>query len=280
MLPVLFSIGPFHIFSFSVFLILSWLTFSFLFWKALRGAGIEEDKIFDLTFYSTIVALATSRLWYVALHVAEFSDNWLKVAAIWVAPGLSFYGALLGGIATLLALARAYKVRVGYLLDGLAVTLPGAMLVGTIGSFLDGTVIGREVAGIPWAVRYVGHPGLRHPVQLYEALVLVCIIGILALLAKRATAKKWPYGVLGLWFFLLLSVAMFALEFTKVSRVYWQHVSANQWILLAIWCEALGAFYVRGGGREKVRPLWYATRGYISKTIGGIYGAVRHPKKT
>lgn len=280
MYPVLFSIGPFHIFSFSVFLILAWLTYSFLFWKALRGSGVEEDKIFDLTFYSTIAAFVAARLWYVGLNFSEFSDNLLKIAAIWVAPGLSFYGALVGGLVVLLVLARSYKVRMGYLLDALALTLPGAMLVGTIGSFLDGTAVGREAAGIPWAVRYVGHVGARHPVQLYEAIVLVFIIIIIAFLTKRASVRKWPYGVLGLWFFLLLSIAMFALEFTKVSRVYWGSVSANQWILLAIWCEALGAFYVRGGGREKVRPLWYSIRTHITKSLGGIYAAIRHPKKT
>ena len=47
---------------------------------------------------------------------------------------------------------------------------------------------------------------------------------------------------------------MFPLEFAKESRVYWT-LSANQWILIALFAEALGAFYVRGGGRETIRPF-------------------------
>src|SRR5574340_1168436 len=107
MYPLLLSIGPVHIYSLSVFIITGWLVYSFLFWRALRESGIEEDKIFDLTFYSTLVGLVTARALFVFLNWNLFSETWLKIIALWVTPGLSLYGAFVGGLMTLVALSRS-----------------------------------------------------------------------------------------------------------------------------------------------------------------------------
>ena len=270
MYPILFSIGSFHLYSLSMFLVLAWLVFSFLFWKQLRGNGIDEDKIFDLTFYTTLVAFVASRAVFVMLNWELFSDTWLKIFAPWVQPGFSQYGAFIGGLMTLVSMSRHIKVRLGHVLDAAALSFPGSILVGLIGVFLDGSVAGK-ISGVPWALRIVGHVGKRHPVQLYEIIVLCILIVILAKLHARSSKERWPYGMVGVWFFILFSISMFVLEFFKDTRVYWISLSANQWILIALFAEALGAFYVRGGGRESLRPLGYTIQSSIRKGIGGIY---------
>jgi prolipoprotein diacylglyceryltransferase len=65
MAPILFSIGPIHLYSYSVFIILAWGIFSFLFWRMLRGDGVDEDKIFNFTFYSTLSAFVCARIFFV-----------------------------------------------------------------------------------------------------------------------------------------------------------------------------------------------------------------------
>lgn len=271
MYPVLFSLGPIHLYSLSVFLVAGWLVFSFLFWKLLRSQGVEEEKIFDLTFYSTLAAFVSARLLFVFLHFSQFADDFLRVAAIWVLPGLSLYGGIIGAMLALIALSRSYKVRVGYVLDAIAIALPAALLFGLVGSFLDGAEIGRNVTALPWAVRYVGHEGLRHPIQAYEFVGVLIMLIILTFLQRRAAKARWPYGLLGVLFFLMFSLVMFGLEFFKESTVYWKLLSANQWILVAFWCEALGAFYVRGGGREALRPFVYKLWRRVTQAIGGVY---------
>lgn len=252
MLPILFSIGGVHIASFSVLVILAWVVWSFVFWKLLRSQAVEEERIFDLTFYATLTALVGSRAGFVLLHQELFVNDWLAAAALWVQPGMSFYGGLVGGLVVIVFLSRTYRVRLGHVLDALAISLPAALLVGDIGSLLDGTEVGIA-SNLPWAVSYAGHVGRRQPVQVYEMIALVLILIILWGFGKRAEQKKWPYGLVGIWFFLLFSVAMFGLEFVKDSRVYFL-LRANQWVLLALFAETLGAFYVRGGGREWIRP--------------------------
>lgn len=270
MYPVLLSIGPIHLYSFSVFLVLGWAVFSFLFWKLLRAQGVEEEKIFDLTFYSTLVGALAGRSIYVLLHWGTFADNLLKVVAIWVAPGLSLYGGIVGAVMTLIALGRAYKVRVGYLLDALAHALPAALLVSFAGSFLDGAEVGLPVS-LPWAIRYIGHTQPRHPIQAYEMLAMGLLLIVMSIISRQGLRRKWPYGLVGVIFFFLFSLVFFGLEFFKESSIYWKSLSANQWILIAICCEALGAFYVRGGGREGVRPLANTVRRKVSDAVGGIY---------
>jgi phosphatidylglycerol---prolipoprotein diacylglyceryl transferase len=268
--PILFSIGSFQVYFLNVCIVLAWLVFSFLFWKQLRGNGVDEDKIFDLTFYSTLAAFIASRAVFVFLHWELFADTWLKIVALWVQPGFSLYGAFIGALLTLVSMSRASKVRLGHVLDAVALSFPVAIIVGLVGVFLDGSVAGK-ITDLPWALRVVGHVGKRHPVQIYEIIALFVLVAILWKFQVRSFKEKWPYGLVGVWFFILYSVVMFGLEFFKDSRVYWISLSANQWVLIALFAEALGAFYVRGGGRESLRPMGHKIKSFFTRGLGGIY---------
>lgn len=264
MLPVLFSVGNFHIYALSIAIILAWLVFSFLFWRALRSQGVDEERIFDLTFYSTLSAFLFSRAGYVITNLDLFRSDPLRIAAVWIAPGMSLYGALIGGLCVLVYLSRTYKVRLGHVLDAVGLSFGWSYLIGLTGALLDGSYVGLPAA-VPWAVRFVGHLGRRHPVEVYEMIAMVIILIVILVLSRRAAVQKWPYGVLGLWFFALFAIAEFGLEFFKDTHVYLSSLRANQWVLVALFAECCGAFYVRGGGRERIRPL-------INKVIGGIHG--------
>ncbi|MBI2404777.1 prolipoprotein diacylglyceryl transferase [Candidatus Gottesmanbacteria bacterium] len=267
MQPILFSIAGIPVFSLGFFLVVAWLVFSFIFWKLLYRVGVEEKRIFDLTFYATLAALIVSRVTFVFVHPSLFSGSWLKVAAIWVQPGFSLYGGLVGGIATVVYLSRKYKVRLAFVLDAWALAFPVALMFGKIGSLLDATEVGREVQ-VPWAISYGGHVGTRHPVQFYEIGVLLFLLIISIILGRRAVREKWPYGLVGVWFFLLFSIFMFIIEFMKESVVYAMRLNLNQWILVAMFAESIGAFYVRGGGRETLRPT-------LRRLGGALYAKIK-----
>src|SRR5260221_8388469 len=136
--PLLFSIGLLHVYSLSVCTVVAWLVFSFLFWRQLRSNGIDEDKIFDLTFYATLVAFIMSRAFFVFLNWELFASTWLKIFALWVQPGLSLYGAFVGALMTLVSMSRASTVRLGHVLDAVALSFPAAIVVGLVGVFMAG----------------------------------------------------------------------------------------------------------------------------------------------
>lgn len=254
MFPIIFSVGSFHLYSLSILLILAWLIFSFVFWRLLRDEAVPEEKIFDLTFYATLTALLGGRAVFIILNPDIFGASIIKMLAIWIAPGFSFWGALIFGVATLVFVGRRKGVRVGYILDALALALPISFIPGALGGLLDGAEVGVATK-LPWAVRYLGYADLRHPIGLYEIIIFAFIAIMIFVLRKRAKKRDWPYGLVGIWFFILFTVSLFGVEFLKVSKLYLKGLSANQWFIIAIFAETIGAFYVRGGGREKLRPM-------------------------
>jgi prolipoprotein diacylglyceryltransferase len=171
----------------------------------------------------------------------------------------------LAGVATLLLLAKKRRVRMGTILDAVAAPLAGAAIVGKVGSFLGAAEVGIK-SQLPGAVMYAGYPDPRHPVQLYEigALLVMLIGGIV--LERKARRRRWAFGLVGSMFFLVYAASMFAFEFLKEGGLYWWNLRANQWILLALFCESAGALYVRGGGRIYVRQ--------VGRAIGGWYGRI------
>ncbi len=270
MLTILFTLGSFHLSSFSIFLILSWCIWSFLFWRYLRALAIAEEPIFDAMFVTTVVTLAVARLSFVVTHIGLFSANWLRVIALWVQPGLSLYGGLIGTVLALIFFAMKYKIRIAHILDAFAVSFMWALPFGLIGSFLDGSIVGLQAA-VRWAVPYAGHIGLRHPAQLYQLVFIFLIIMCISLFRKFAKKHAWPDGTIAMWFFMLFSASAFGVEFFTEHTVYWGSLSANQWVLVGIFGQSLGAFYVRGGGKERVQELVRVVIAISKKIIGGMY---------
>ncbi len=270
MLPILLSIGSFHLYSLSVFLVMAWSLASFLFWRKLRDESTSEEGVFDLMFYGTIMAFVAARLVFVALHWELFSGSFLRIITIWVQPGLSWFGALFGALLTMMYGARRLKVRFGHILDAFAISLPAGLIVGKVGSLLDGTEVGT-ISSLSWAIRYAGHVGRRHPVQIYEMIFLLFLVILMRTIDKRADREQWSYGLVGVWFFLLYSIGMFLLELLKESRVYFWNVSVNQWALVILFAQSVGALYVRGGGREVLRPYVRNVRAVVSQGWSTLY---------
>jgi prolipoprotein diacylglyceryltransferase len=80
--------------------------------------------------------------------------------------------------------------------------------------------------------------------------------------------------MVGIWFFLWYSVLMFTLEFMKDSHVYLGSLTANQWILIGIFAECIGVGYVRGGGRESIRPMTHAVHSFLEEKGKKLYGSI------
>ena len=278
MLPVIFSIGSFHLFSFSVLLIIAWAVWSFYFWRYLRSLAILDEPVFDAMFYSTLVALFFARVFFVILNFSLFSENLLRVVALWVQPGLSLYGAIFGALLTYMVLSIKHKMRFAYLLDAFTLSFPIAYIIGSIGSFLDGSVVGKT-ANLPWAVHYIGAVGSRHPVQIYE--LFYCSLLLLGLLIfQRHLSKHYPtyHGRTFVLFLTFFSLGSFVLEFFKQSPVYFAYLSPEQWICVLLFGESLGIFFVKYKGTRHIMAIvkWIvALARRVYEKVGGYYDCTR-----
>jgi prolipoprotein diacylglyceryltransferase len=251
MYPVLFTLGSFTIYYLSLSYLVLWIFFSFLFWRSLKDQGVEDERIFSLTFQLTLTALVFSRLGYVLTHFSAFRDNWLGIAVPWAKPGFNFVGAAVGVFLVLLYWIKVMKIKPHYVFDAFVYAFPFAHAIGSLGAILDGAIIGKTTM-VSWAVSFIGQEGKRHPVGFYAVLVDVLVISVYLLLKKISLSKPaWPRilpAVVSFWLFAMLS---FTIEFFVDSAVYFFKLTLNQWLFLAIFSELSGALFIITGGKKR-----------------------------
>jgi phosphatidylglycerol:prolipoprotein diacylglycerol transferase len=197
---------------------------------------LDAEAVGDLIFYLVLGVILGGRIGYILFYdFAEFAANPLRILRIWEG-GLSFHGGLLG---VLLAAAWfAHKHRITYLNlgDGLALAIPFGIFAVRMANFVNGELYGRIAsAEVPWAMRFPTDPvalrlldaygpmrarelaieqayesglwarvaplvPLRHPSQLYEALLEGVLLGLIlwaVFLWARRRGVRLPSGTFG-----------------------------------------------------------------------------------
>ena len=87
------------------------------------------------------------------------------------------------------------------------------LFLGRIANFINGELYGYETS-LPWAVKFQGVEGFRHPTQIYESLKNLIIFFILFNLKD----KKLRKGTLFFLFIILYGLFRFFIEFFKVPE--------------------------------------------------------------
>lgn len=157
-----------------------------------RLAGVDREKIADLTFYIIVAAIVGSRLLYVAIEYKRYLADPLALFKVWEG-GLVFYGGFLG----CLAISWWYAHRQGWTLRRTAdLFMPGVALghaIGRLGCLTAGCCYGRPVAGDPWWALQFPHNALTlapggvplYPTQLVESVLEAIIFLILVGIRRR-----------------------------------------------------------------------------------------------
>ncbi|MEK6955689.1 MAG: prolipoprotein diacylglyceryl transferase, partial [Nanoarchaeota archaeon] len=135
----------------------------------------------------------------------------LKIFAVWEG-GLASHGAIIAIILTTFYFCRKHKLDILNFLDLISIPVAlGAAFI-RVGNFINSELVGK-VSNVPWAVKFAGYEGLRHPVQLYQAIGHVIIFFILLLVLFNYKNRK-----IGFIFFTMLlidSLFRFITEFYK-----------------------------------------------------------------
>jgi len=145
-----------------------------------------------------------------------------------IAPGeKTNLGGLIGGIATMIVVARLLRLGVWRSLDALTVPTLVGMAIGRVGCFVAGCCAGTATS-LPWAVRDAeGHA--VHPVQLYEAAADLLLVGALTRwLPSRAVGARFLVATLG------YAAIRFGTEFVREGRAVHFGLNLVQWSLLVI----------------------------------------------
>lgn len=190
MLPVIFRLGPFTLYSFGLLLCLGFVLGLFVVWKKTREEHYDETEVFDVLLLACFWALVGARAIYLVLHASQYGWNVIDWFNIFGKPGFSFLGGLVGGFLSLWKETRKRKWDFYELLDFIVIGISLAMTFGWLGSFLNGSSFGLPTESI-FGVRFVGMFDKRHPVQLYAALLYALFFFYLLWVESRFRTFDW-----------------------------------------------------------------------------------------
>lgn len=215
MYPILYKLGPINIFTYGFFLALGFVFAILLAGREAKRLGLPAGRFYDLCFYSIVASLVGSRLLYVITELPYFLANPLEIFVLWKG-GLIFHGGLVLAVAVALFYMHRYRMPWRTTFDAMAVGMPVGQIFGRIGCFMAGCCYGKP-SDLPWAVTFT-HPETLcpikealHPSQLYEALLLVPLFGVLYWLRTR---KRFD-GQLLLTYLFLAGAVRFIVEFFR-----------------------------------------------------------------
>lgn len=256
---VLVKIGPLTIRGYGLMLALAMLCGMYLaMWRA-RRAGVEPNKVESLSLYLIVAAVVGARLFYVAFHWHEFSDDLLDI----VNPiheyelgcsGLVFYGGLILAVLVSVLYARRERLSFWVLADVFAPSIALGIFLTRIGCFLHGCCHGKP-CDLPWGVTFppespAGYefPNIPlHPSQLYSSLYGLLIFGILIFVERYKRSEGFTFWILvGLY-----GIARFSVDFVRyydsmLVDVGGIHLTVNQWISAGLFVLACVMFWRLG----------------------------------
>lgn len=210
--PVLLQLGPLQIRWYGMMWALGFLI---VYWYVRRSARqgfikLTDDDVDWLMVWLVIGVLLGARLFEVFVwNWSYYFANPGEILKIWHG-GLSFHGGLLGGFLSAAWFAKKKKVSLLNLADVCFVPITLGLMLGRIGNFINGELWGR-ITSVPWAVKFPGAEGYRHPSQLYESFYSLVLFGILWQVHK----KKPKHGRVFAVFLMLYAVFRFFTEYYR-----------------------------------------------------------------
>jgi len=213
--PILFQIWRIPVFSYGFLLAVAFVIGTILGMREAKRRGINPDKIIDLALYTCIAGIVGARVLFILLDIPTYFQDPVKIINLRDG-GLSFQGGLALAILVGIWFARHEKLNPWVLADVAAPIIPLAYALVRVGCLLNGCCYGLPTS-LPWALACkAGDQTLRHPTQIYAAVLSLVIFFILYRLRNH---KRFP-GYLMFLYVGLYSVSRFIVEiFRDVPRM-------------------------------------------------------------
>ncbi|WP_084073806.1 prolipoprotein diacylglyceryl transferase [Demequina sp. NBRC 110052] len=212
MLPVLFSIGGLDVQSYGVSKALAALVAAYLLGRAFRTRGLEPDDAHAMVMWATIWGFVGGKIYFLLEHADQLSWHHLGGA------GFTWYGGLIGGVATFLIMIRRRHLPAATVIDAAAIPLALAYGIGRLGCWLSGDGTYGKPTDLPWGETYpqgmVPTEVPVHPTPLYESLAALVIVAILW------TVRRLPLRPLQLFgaYLILSGISRFLVEFLRINE--------------------------------------------------------------
>jgi len=239
--PILFSVGPFTIYSYGVLLAAAYLLgLQFALVRA-RARGLNAQRVMDLGIWIIVSALIGAKLLLFVVDFRQFTSSWTALFGLLRSGGV-FYGGLIGAVAAAFWYLYRHDLPLWTTTDVFAPGIALGHAVGRLGCLLAGCCFGRSTS-VPWAITFhsevaaanLGTPlGVPlHPTQLYEAGAELIILGLLLATERRG----YVFAGRTFWSYLFLyGVSRFVIEFYRGDNrgMIFDALSTSQFVSLVI----------------------------------------------
>lgn len=171
-----------------------------------------DPKFLDFVEFTGYISIAVG---FGSAYLFQVVYGAIKTGVFdWKNSGITFLGGLIGGVVTFLiiynVLKKKYNTRIQAILPIAPICITVAHAFGRIGCFFAGCCYGKiahegELFYFT-AVHFKNHPGLRYPTNLFEAIFLFLLCGIMIFLLVK---KHFKYTFLiylpayGIWRYLI-----------------------------------------------------------------------------
>ena len=230
-----FSIGPLTIHLYGI-IIAAGLMLAVLYGcRRAKEFGLKEDDIIDGVLWITPFAILCARAYYCIFSWHSFRDDPISVLYIWNG-GLASYGGVLGAALGIIVFCRIKKIKVGTLLDVVALGFLIGQCLGRWGNFFNREAFGAETDSFLRMGLYNSITEITkyyHPTFLYESLWnLAGFIGLHFLSKKRQYDGQIALGYAA-WY----GLGRAMIEGLRTDSLYWGPIRVSQ-LLAGISCVA------------------------------------------
>lgn len=177
--------------------------------------GLRGDDVLMVVVSVALGVIVGARLFYVLfynlpyylahpLHVFMFTEG-----------GMSFHGGLAGALVGGYVACRCLRISFVTIADLAVIGAPLGLFFGRIANFINGELWGKPT-DLPWGVAFeTGGGVMRHPSQLYEALLEGLVIFLVLIVLSRKVPAR-PRGTFIGTFLVLYGVFRFLIEFVRM----------------------------------------------------------------
>ena len=233
--PLGFTIGSLNVRFYGIIIALGLMLAVWYGLKRSNQFGLKQDDILDGVLGIVPVAIIFARAYYCLFSWKEFAADPISVLYIWKG-GIAIYGGVIGAVLGVVVFCLIKKVRLGAVLDLVAIGFLIGQSIGRWGNFFNREAYGAVTDSFLRMEIYGLQMGTRecyHPTFLYESLWnLAGFIGLHFLSKKRQYDGQIALGYVA-WY----GLGRTFIEGLRTDSLYWGEMRVSQ-VLAAVTCFA------------------------------------------
>ena len=234
-LPRTLDIGPLSIHFYGIFIACGLMLAVLYGCKRCKEFGFSSDDLTDGVLCIVPFAILCARLYYCVFEWSTYKDNPISILYIWNG-GLAIYGGVIGAAIGVLVFSRVKKIKVGAVLDIVALGFFIGQAIGRWGNFFNREAFGAATDGfmkMGLFNKFTQSWEYYHPTFLYESLWNVAGFVLLHHLSK----KRQYDGQIALGYVAWYGLGRTFIEGLRVDSLYWGPFRVSQ-LLAAVSCFA------------------------------------------